>query len=164
MIQLMMWVEQLSYSAWVRESNSIWAFPMYLFAHTLGMSMVAGGAAVISLALLGLWPKTPLRPLARMYPVMMWGFALNTFTGVSIFMKDASVYSRNYDFWVKLVFVIAGMVVLVRIKRVVFGDPDLDNRPVTSTARTLAWASLICWFGAVCAGRLIAYVGPVAGL
>jgi hypothetical protein len=28
----------------------------------------------------------------------------------------------------------------------------------------LAWASLICWFGAICAGRLIAYVGPVAGL
>jgi len=163
-IQFMMWVEQLSYSTWVRESNSIWAFPMYLFAHTLGMSLVAGGAAMISLALLGLWPKTPLRPLERVFPYMMAGFCVNAFTGLSIFMKDASVYSRNWDFWIKLVFIALGMVLLVRIRRQVFKDPDLDLRPVTPAARRLAWASLVCWFGAICAGRLIAYVGPVAGL
>src|SRR5215213_4627118 len=160
----MTWVEQLSYSTWVRESNSLWAFPMYLFAHTLGMSLVAGGAAVMSLALLGLWPKTPLRPLARMFPVMMWGFALNTFTGVSIFMKDASVYSRNIDLYVKLLFIALGMIILLKIRKQVFGDPELDNRPITPAVRRLAWASLICWLGAICAGRLIAYVGPVAGL
>ena len=159
-----MWVEQLSYSTWVRESNSIWAFPMYLFAHTLGMSIVAGGAAIISMALLGLWPKTPLRPLERLYPYMMWGFVVNTFTGISMFMKDASVYSRNYDFWIKLLFVALGMVLLSRIRKQVFGDPDLDNRAVTPAARRLAWLSLGCWFAAICAGRLIAYVGPVAGL
>ena len=163
-MQMMMWVEQLSYSTWVRESNSIWAFPMYLFAHTLGMSIVAGGAAIISFALLGLWPRTPLRPLERLFPVMMVGFVVNAFTGVSIFMKDASVYSRNYDFYVKLLFIAAGMLLLFRIRKQVFGDPDLDNRPVTASARTLAWASLLCWFGAIIAGRLIAYVGPVAGL
>jgi hypothetical protein len=163
-MQLMMWVEQLSYSTWVRESNSLWAFPMLLFAHTLGMSIVAGGAAVISMALLGLWPKTPLRPLERLYPIMMVGFALNAFTGISIFMKDASVYSRNYDFYVKLIFIVLGMVLLFRIRRRVFADPDLDNRPVSPAARQLAWASLFCWVAAIIAGRLIAYVGPVAGL
>jgi len=159
-----MWVEQLSYSTWVRESNSIWAFPMYLFAHTLGMSLVAGGAAMISMALLGLWPRTPLRPLERVFPYMMFGFYVNAFTGVSIFMKDASTYSRNWDFWIKLVFILLGMLLLVRIRKQVFQDPDLDNRPVTPAARRLAWASLFCWFAAICAGRLIAYVGPVAGL
>src|ERR687889_218190 len=105
-MQLMMWVEQLSYSTWVRESNSLWAFPMFLFAHTLGMSFVAGGSAVISFALLGVWPRSPLRPLERLYPFMLVGFVLNAFTGISIFMKDASVYSRNYDFYVKLVFIV----------------------------------------------------------
>src|ERR1044072_8979463 len=109
-MKMMMWVEQLSYSTWVRESHSLWAFPMYLFAHTLGMSIVAGGAAVIWLALLGIWPKSPLRPLERLFPYMMIGFYVNSFTGISIFMKDASVYSRNFDFYVKLVFIILGMV------------------------------------------------------
>ena len=163
-MQLMMWVESLSYSAWVRESNSIWAFPMFLFAHTLGMSIVAGGATIISMALLGLWPKTPLRPLERLYPFMTVGFVINAFTGISIFMKDATVYSRNFDLYVKLFFIAAGMLVLFRIRKQVFGDPELDNRPVPSSARLLAWASLFCWFAAIIAGRLIAYVGPVAGL
>lgn len=163
-MQLMLWVEGLSYSTWVRESNSIWAFPMFLFAHTLGMSIVAGGSTVISLALLGLWPRTSLRPLERLYPYLLAGFALNAFTGISIFMKDASVYSRNVDFYVKLVFIVLGMWLLFRIRKQVFSDPDLDNHAVTPGVRRLAWASLVCWFAAIIAGRLIAYVGPVAGL
>src|SRR5436190_17130328 len=38
------WLETLSFSQWVRESGSLWAFPMFLFSHTLGMAMVAGGS------------------------------------------------------------------------------------------------------------------------
>src|SRR5688572_4310898 len=158
------WLESLSYSAWVRESPSLWAFPALLFVHTLGMSLVAGGAAVISLALLGLWPRTPLRPLERLYPIMWFGFAINLFTGVSIFLKDATIYGRNFDLYVKLVFVVAGVVLLRVLRKQVFGDPDLDAGPVPARARTLAWASLACWFCAIVAGRLIAYVGPVPGL
>ena len=163
-MQMMMWVEQLSYSTWVRESNSLWAFPMFLFAHTLGMSIVAGGAAMISMAVLGLWPNTSLRPLDRLYPYMMIGFALNAFTGISIFMKDATVYSRNLDLYVKLLFIALGMFLLFRIRRTVLRAPDVDHGPLPPGARMLAWATLFCWLGAIVTGRLIAYVGPVAGL
>jgi len=158
------WLESLSYSAWVRESPSLWAFPALLFVHTLGMSLVAGGAAVISMALLGFWPKTALKPLERLYPVMWLGFGINLFTGVSIFLKDASIYGRNFDLYVKLVFVAAGVVVLRIIRKQVFDAPDLDARPVSIRAKMLAWASLACWFCAIVSGRLIAYVGPVPGL
>jgi hypothetical protein len=158
------WLESLSYSVWVRESPSLWAFPALLFVHTLGMSLVAGGAAVISLALLGLWPRTPIRPLERLYPVMWFGFAINLFTGVSIFLKDATIYGRNYDFYVKLVFVAAGVALLSIVRKRVFGDPNLDVTPVCRTNKLLAWASLACWFCAIVSGRLIAYVGPVPGL
>ena len=158
------WLESLSYSVWVRESPSLWAFPALLFVHTLGMSLVAGGAAVISFALLGLWPKTAIKPLERLYPVMWFGFGINLFTGVSIFLKDASIYGRNFDLYVKLVFVIAGVVLLRVIRKQVFSDPGLDKGPVSGRAKMLAWASLACWFCAIVAGRLIAYVGPVPGL
>ena len=158
------WLESLSYSAWVRESPSLWAFPALLFVHTLGMSLVAGGSAVISMALLGFWPKTAIKPLERLFPVMWFGFAINLFTGVSIFLKDASIYGRNYDLYVKLVFVVAGVALISITRKQVFGDPGLDTRPVSSGAKMLAWASLTCWFCAIVAGRLIAYVGPVPGL
>jgi hypothetical protein len=53
--------------------------------------------------------------------------------------------------------------VLYQMQKKVFADPALDEAPVSSTAKKLAWASLICWFGAITAGRLLAYVGPVSG-
>jgi len=158
------WLETLPFSLWIRESGSLWAFPMFLFAHTLGMSIVAGGSTFISFALLGLWPRGPIKPLERLYPIMWWGFGINLFTGVGLFCADATTRAINLDFWVKLVFVAVGVYVMVRTRKTVFGNPALDSGPLPASARTLAYASLVCWFGAIVAGRLIAYVGPVAGL
>ena len=158
------WLEQLSFSTWVRESPSLLAFPLFLFVHTLGMALVAGGSAVISFALLGLWPNASLSPLEKLFPVLWFGFWINLFTGVSIFLKDASAYGRNPDLYVKLAFVAAGLWLMTVIRTQVFSDPSLDTMPVPYRAKVLAWASLGCWFGAIVSGRLIAYVGPVPGL
>ncbi len=159
----LLWIERLPFSTFMRESASLWAFPMFLFLHTLGMSIVAGGATIINFAILGLWPKgAPIKPLEKFYPIMWAGFLLNLITGVSMFMKDASSYGNNIDFYIKLVFVAAGVWLLFLMRRRVFGNPQLDNGIVPG--RGLAYASLACWFGAIVAGRLIAYVGPVPGL
>lgn len=158
------WLEQLSYSTWVRESPSLLAFPALLFVHTLGMALVAGGAGVISMGVLGLWPKTALKPLEKLYPVIWFGFWINLFTGLSIFLKDASIYGRNPDYWLKMAFVAAGVWLISVTRKQIFGDPGLDDHPVSPRAKQLAWASLICWFLAIVSGRLIAYVGPVPGL
>jgi len=159
------WLENVGFSVWVRESGSIWAFPMFLFAHTLGMSIVAGGSTLVAFALLGMWPSgAPIKPLEKMFP-MLWGaFWLNAVTGVALFCADAQTRAANWDFWVKLVLVFGGVIVLSRTQKKVFGNPALDSGPLPNDAKKLAWASLFCWFGAICAGRLIAYVGPVAGL
>jgi len=159
------YVENMGFSAWVRESGSIWAFPMFLFAHTLGMSVVAGGSTLIAFALLGMWPKgAPIKPLEKMFPLLWAAFWVNAITGVVLFCADAQTRAANWDFWVKLVLVFGGVVVLARTRKNVFGNPGLDGGPLPGDAKMLAWASLFCWFGAICAGRLIAYVGPVAGL
>jgi hypothetical protein len=161
-IDVLVWVEELGLSVWVRESPSLLAFPMLLFVHTVGVGIVAGGSAVIAFALLDLWPaSTSIQPLARLYPFIWGGFAVNVASGVAIFMKDASTYGRNPDFYIKLALVAAGVVIITRIRRQVFTGAD---GPPPSSARTLAWASLACWFGAIVSGRLIAYVGPVPGL
>jgi hypothetical protein len=160
-----LWIENLGYSTFVRESGSLWAFPMFLFMHTLGMATMVGGATVISFALLGIWPKgAPIRPLIKLYPFMWGAFYINLFTGVSIFMKDANSYGRNFDFYMKLVFVIAGVFLMRVMQRSVMTDPQLDNGVVSPRAKALAFVSIFCWFLAIVAGRLIAYVGPVPGL
>jgi hypothetical protein len=165
MADFLIWVENLSFSTFVRESGSLWAFPMFLFMHTFGLSIVAGGSAMMDFAVLGLWPsKAPIKPLERLYPIIWIGFWLNAFTGVGLLAADASTKGTNPDFWVKMVCVAGGVTMLILMRKRVFRNPGLDTGPLPPGARTLAWLSLVCWFGAIVAGRLIAYVGPVAGV
>lgn len=165
MVDFLIGIEELSYSTFIRESGSLWAFPMYLFLHTLGMATMVGGATMIAFGVLGLWPRdVPVKPLVRLYPLMWVAFYVNLFTGVSIFMKDASSYGRNYDFYAKLVFVAIGVFLMVRMKSALVNDPRLDKGPVPGHLKRLAGLSLLCWFLAMVTGRLIAYVGPVPGL
>jgi len=128
------------------------------------MSIVAGGAAMIDFAILGLWPRMPLKPLEKMFPILFAGFFLNAFTGLSILMKDATTTGLNPAFYVKIVFVFLGMWLLFVTRRRVFERPELERGEIPAHAKLLAWASLLCWFSAIIAGRLIAYVGPVAGV
>lgn len=164
MMNFLTWLEGLQFSTWVRESNSIWAFPMFLFMHTLGMGIVAGLSAAIDLRLLGIAPKTPVKSLERLYPAIWVGFWINAVTGTVLMIADATTKLINWDFYVKMAFVFAGVWVLYVMRRRVFADPELDKVPLSSRAKNLAWVSLICWFGAITAGRLLAYLGPVSGL
>jgi len=157
-------LEQMPFSIWVRESSSIWAFPTFLVVHTIGMSVVAGLSAMISLAVLGFWPKIPLRPMERLYPLIWIGFWVNAATGTVLLIADASTKLTNWDFGVKMAFVFAGVWLITRTRKQIFGSPDIDRGLLPAGAKGLAWASLICWFGAITAGRLLAYLGPVSGL
>jgi hypothetical protein len=162
MNEFLTWIEMLPSSVFVRESSSLLAFPGFLFVHTLGVSIVAGGSAILALALLGLWPDTSLRPLERLYPIIWVGFWVNAVTGLGLLLADASTKGTNPVFWIKMVCVAAGVALISRIRRQVFSGPE-DTATVPGGARVLAWASLACWFGAIVAGRLIAYVGGSRG-
>ena len=77
-------------------------------------------------------------------------------------MADATTKLSNWDFWVKMVLIAVGLVIQMRIQKKMVSEPSNDAVP--AGARGLAILSLVCWFGAILAGRLLAYVGPVAGL
>jgi hypothetical protein len=151
-------LEDLSFSHWVKEAQTIWAFPMILFVHTFGMSIVAGGAAMLSLILLGFWPAGPIKPFGRMFPLLWVAFGINAVTGTMMLVADATTRLTSLDFYLKMVFVFTGLFLLIRMRRQVFEDPQLDRAPLPGKAKTLAWASLACWFGAIISGRLLAYV------
>ena len=155
-------LEQSGLGQWVRDAPTIWAFPTILVLHTLGMGIVAGGSAMISLMILGFWPAVPIKPFARMFPWMWIAFWINGATGTMMLVADATNKLTSLDFYIKMALVFAGMIVLIRMRRQIFEDPQLDQVPLSGSAKVLAWASLACWFGAITAGRLLAYVGPGA--
>jgi len=157
-------IEQSGFSTWVRESSSILAFPTVLLLHTIGMGLVVGVNAGIDLRILGLAPALPLAPLERFLPVLWVGFWVNAATGVTLLMADVTTKLVNVDFAVKMIFIALAIINLQVLRKRVFRDPLIDKKPISSNAKVLALTSLIFWLGAITAGRLMAYVGPVSGL
>lgn len=156
-------IEEMRFSTFMRESSSLLSFPIFLYLHTLAMSIVAGATTIICMALIGVWPRSaPIRPLEKLYPIVWFGFVLSAITGVSIFMKDASTYGNNPDLYIKLGFVFVGVALLVVIRNRVLRT-HAEGTPVTGGTKALAWASLLCWFLATVTGRLIAYTNPIPG-
>jgi hypothetical protein len=157
-------IEQLPLATWVRESGTIWAYPTVLCLHIVGMGMVAGLSSFINLRLLGLWTMIPVKPLERLFTWIWWGFWLNAVTGTILLLADATTKLRNPDFYIKMVFIFIGVIVLRRMRTTVFASPLLMQGTLPGGAKGLAWVSLVCWLAAIITGRLLAYVGPVAGI
>jgi hypothetical protein len=151
MMDFLRLIEQSSFSQWVVGSSSVFAFPTILLLHTIGMGVVVGICAGVDLRILGFAPALPLAPMERFYP-LMWVAA------------DATTKMINPDFYVKMVFILLAVINARMVRNRVLRDPLVDKGPLSSQAKILAVTSLILWLGAITAGRLLAYVGPVSGI
>lgn len=151
------WLEATLLSTWIRESTSVWAFPAILSLHTVGMGFAAGISAAVDLRILGFAPSVPLLELRRFLPVMWIGFWVNAVSGVLLLVAYPTKALTNPVFYLKMAFIAAALLVIPLMARSVFGDVSLDLKPATGRSRLLAAASLVCWTGAITAGRLLAY-------
>jgi len=157
-------IEQSGFSIWIRESSSVFAFPSVLLLHTIGMGVVVGINAGIDLRILGIAPALPLAPMERFLPVLWVGFWVNAATGLVLLLVDATTKLTNPDFYVKMVFIALAVINLHLLKKHVFRDPLIDKAPASVSAMILAVTSIVFWLGAITAGRLLAYIGPVTGI
>lgn len=157
-------LEQSGFSTWVREGGTLWGYPAILFAHTIGLSTLAGVNAGIDLRILGFGEQVPLSPLKRLFPLLWTAFAVTALSGTALLVADASARLSSPVFYVKMLFVALALANLQLIKVSVFKGPLTDASPIPANARLLAITSLLFWIGATTAGRLMAYLGPVAGL
>jgi hypothetical protein len=148
--------ESSSWSIWLKESPSIWGYPTLLFVHTLGLAFSAGPSIAVDLRILGFARRLPLAPLNAFFKVIWIAFAVNAASGSVLFASDATAKLANPAFIVKMTCVVIAIVITAIIRRRVFSD-SLDAHAVDGPSRYLAVASMICWFGAITAGRLMAY-------
>lgn len=153
-------VEASGISTWLRESPSLWAFPLVLTLHTVGLGLIVGSTVVVDLRILGGASNIPLKPLEKFFSIMWLGFALNAVSGLLLFAKEATTVGVSGVFWVKMLLIALAIWVLTRIKTKVFEDPLVDTRPVPNNVRALALVSILLWAAAITAGRLMAYIGP----
>jgi hypothetical protein len=157
----LVWLESTALSTWVRESGSLWAYPMVLTAHTVGMSLLVGASAVIDLRLLGVAPRVPLGPLAVVFRALWTGAAMSLVSGLLLFGADASTKGATTVFFVKLAFIAGGVLVAWRLTRVfTTGGAPADLTISPGRTRLLAVLSLLLWTAAITAGRFMAYLTP----
>jgi hypothetical protein len=150
------WIESTAFSIWMREDLSMFAFPGVLAVHTVGLALVVGFNIVLDLRLLGVGRDVPLIELRRFLPVMWLGFALNAASGVALLVAYPTKALTDPVFYVKLAFIAAAVWILVIIRRSVL-EPWSPRRRTSRQLAMLAGASLVCWAGAITAGRLLAY-------
>jgi hypothetical protein len=150
-------LETSGLSVWVRESGSLWSFPGILLAHTYGMGIMVGVILAVDLSILGFVPALPLEPLKKFFPLVWAAFWLNAITGTILLAADATTKLTNPDFGVKMAFIVLAVINQRMIQRRLFSEPPSTSSP--ANAKMLAWTSIVCWLGAITAGRLLAYVG-----
>jgi hypothetical protein len=146
-------LEQSGLATWIRESGSLFGYPLILFLHTLGLGLLVGLNVAIDLRILGFAPGVPLKSLERTFPFMWAGFTINAITGTALFVADATKHFSNPAFFVKLSFIALALVNLTLIRSKVFRDQKKGT--------TLAVTSLTFWLVAITAGRLMAYISEL---
>lgn len=130
----------------MRESPSVFAFPMILAAHTIGLGLLAGIDVAHKLRVLGVAPHVPEAEFNRFLPLMWLGLWMNVASGLALFVGYPTKAMTNELFYVKLSLV-ALAVVLIKVIR----------RPTRRAPRMLALLSIACWAAAIATGRLLAY-------
>jgi len=156
-MELLVSLESSGFSTWLRESNSIWGYPTVLTLHTVGLALLVGANTVLDLRLLGFGRRLPLAELAQAFRIMWIGFWINAVTGAMLFAPDATTRGTTPLFQGKLLLVACGVIVILLIRRQVFGDTP-DRPRIGGAAKLLAATSLVVWIAAITAGRLMAYV------
>ncbi len=85
----------------------------------------------------------------------MGGFWLNAASGLLLLIGYPTKALTNPIFYLKLALIGIAMTLLVRMSRIIFNSaPEPEFPPAL---RSWAIASLVCWAGAITAGRLLAY-------
>lgn len=156
------WIEASALGHYVRESGP-WTYALVNLAHILGIATLFGSVLVLDLALLGVRRKSerslPLVADAAA-PVAAAGFLLAATSGIGLLASNATEYLGNPFFMVKFPVIALGLGNALVINRSAawraLGTRELAPRET----RRLAWmggTSLMCWTGAIAAGRMIGY-------
>jgi hypothetical protein len=153
------WLENSSFSIWVREAPTVWAFAMIITLHTFGMGVLVGASSVVDLRILGVARGIPLGSMRTLFRIMWFGFWLNLVTGTILFMADATTRGTSWLYLIKMLVVGVGVATIVLLRRNLYGEDDAVAAPViNSAAKRLAVVSLAMWLAATLTGRLLAYV------
>ena len=152
------WMEGTAYSEWIVAGLLGW--PMMLSMHAIGLAAIVGIMFAINLRMLGFFKPIAYTGLSPLLSFGWVGIAVNVFSGLSLFMAQATFYVTNPPFLFKITFVILGIANLHVTQRVLRQGAAAwqESGTVSQMGTWLAISSIVFWTLAVVCGRLIAYL------
>lgn len=157
-MEVLNFLESTAVATWVRESLSLWAFPTMIALHAIGMAVLVGLNVAICLLLLSSKPIAPMDSAQTFFRFIWLALAVNVVSGTLLLMANASELLVLPIFYIKILFVILSIIVLLKLQRGVaaevnYADADLSQKRL----RILSVMCLATWMIALVAGRLTAY-------
>ena len=142
-----------------RSLSGPWAWPTLEAMHFVGLCLLFGVALVGNLRILGLMRISRFEDIHRLLPWGLFGFVINSVTGMLFFVGNASQYIENPAFHYKVVFMlIAGANVLyLTLVDDIWTLARGEKAPLS--ARLMAGSQVFLWVGVIFLGRMLPYFG-----
>jgi hypothetical protein len=156
MFEYTAWIEQTGLSVWIRE-GSLWAFPIILILHTVGLAFFVGANVALNMRLLGFARGMPPAAMLPFFRVMWLGFWVNAVSGVLLLITYPTKALTNPLFYGKLGLIGIGVMHARWIRARIAADPAFSMTTLPAMTRILSATALVCWAAAITAGRLLAY-------
>ncbi|MFT5134267.1 MAG: hypothetical protein ACI9SC_002742 [Gammaproteobacteria bacterium] len=152
------WIENSAVGMWM--VDSLWAYPIILSTHAVGMSIVVGTLIVIDLRILGYAGEAAIESFAKLFFVTWVGVVLNFLSGLALFTSDPGKFFYHPVFWTKIGLMMTGVFSAYLLWRQIKKNTGDTNAHFQASIRVkmLACFSLLLWIGVIVAGRLIGYV------
>lgn len=153
-------LEASAFSEWL--ALSMLGFPTLIALHSVGMAVVVGLSLMITLRFFGLLNGIDAEAVPKILSIAIWGFTLNFLTGVLLFITRGPEYIVSATFLAKMLLVVISAAILFWLRhRLNAADRISTVLASDGFARTLSLVATTTWFGAVVAGRLIAYLSSI---
>ena len=156
-----LWLSQAPQSVVMRES--VWAFPVALVNHLVGLVLLVGMRLPLDLRLMG-WAfgGMPVSQLAkRTAPLALVGGIVTVVSGLALYAADPARMSSNPMFLLKVAALAAALLNAwvfhaVLVRRIGDWDDAVTLPPIVQAS---GYASVLLWTALIVAGRLIAFTG-----
>jgi len=136
-----------------------WAWPMLETLHFIGLCLLFGVVLVGNLRVLGFMKNARFVDIHRLLPWGVWGFVINSVTGMLFYIGQAFQYVENPAFHLKVLFMMLvgfNVLYLTLFDEVWALEPG-DNAPMS--AKLSAASQIFLWIGVIYFGRMLPYIG-----
>jgi len=143
--------------------DSLWLYPVVLFAHILGVALLFGSIAVLDFRLVGIWRKAPVKALAaQVLPWSAGSFLLILPSGLAMFAANATELIASPVLAVKLCLIMAAGVNAAAFHTMTFPSvavwdaPEMRALGPPPAARLAGALSLALWASVIACGVILA--------